>query len=211
VRLAAGAGLERARARVGVIDFAPDLIDMSTCGCEVGVAQPGDLRPDELFDDSGCKLLRYLAARLKDGTEAADLAQEAYLRLLRADDTLLIQNPRGFALRVAMHVAYEWGRLARHRREHVGTDALEELASEKMGPFEHAAQTQQLKVLREALDSLAPMRRAVVLLHIRDGLTYAQIAAHVGLSISMVGRHLALGLEACRNALISEAERSQRK
>jgi DNA-directed RNA polymerase specialized sigma24 family protein len=40
-----------------------------------------------------------------------------------------------------------------------------------------------------------------LLLHFRDGLTYPQIARHVGLSISMVGRHLSLGLEACRQAL----------
>jgi hypothetical protein len=38
------------------------------------MALPGDLRPEELFDDSGRKLLRYLAARLRDGTEADDLA-----------------------------------------------------------------------------------------------------------------------------------------
>lgn len=173
------------------------------------MALPDDLQPEELFDDSGRKLLRYLAARLRDGTEADDLAQEAYLRLLRADDSLLIQNPRGFALRVATHVAYEWGRLSRHRREHVGLEPLETRESEQAGPLEHAANLQQLKLLRQALDGLSPVRRAVVLLHVRDGLTYLQIAAHVGLSISMVGKHLASGLEVCRQALAATVERSQ--
>lgn len=163
---------------------------------------PGNLRPEELFDDAGRKLLRYLAARLKDGTDADDLAQEAYLRLLRVDDNLLIQNPRGFALRVATHVAYEWGRLARNRHEQVGAEALETQASERIGPLEQTAQAQQMKLLQQALDGLTPMRRTVVLLHIRDGLTYSQIAQQVGLSISMVGKHLALGLETCRQALV---------
>lgn len=126
---------------------------------------------------------------MQDGTEADDLAQEAYLRLLRVDDALLIQNPRGFALRVATHIAYEWGRLSRHRQKHVGTEPLEELESERTGPFEQATQAQQVRLLRQALDGLTPVRRAVVLLHIRDNLTYAQIAAHVGLSLSMVGKH----------------------
>lgn len=176
----------------------------------VTVVLPGDLRPEELFDDSGRKLLRYLAARLKDGTEEDDLAQEAYLRLLRVDDALLIQNPRGFALRVATHVAYEWGRLSRHRREHVGMEPLEVQESEQIGPSEQAVQAQQMKLLRHALDHLTPIRRAVVLLQIRDGLTYPQIAAHVGLSISMVGKHLTLGLEACRQALAGKIERNQK-
>lgn len=173
------------------------------------MALPDDLQPEELFDDSGRKLLRYLAARLRDGTEADDLAQEAYLRLLRVDDSLLIQNPRGFALRVATHVAYEWGRLSRHRREHVGLEPLETREAEQSGPLEHAATLQQLKLLRQALDSLSPVRRAVILLHIRDGLTYPQIAAQVGISISMVGKHLALGLGVCRQVLAGTLARRQ--
>jgi RNA polymerase sigma factor (sigma-70 family) len=174
------------------------------------VALPDELRRQELFDDSGRRLLRYLAARLRDGTEADDLAQEAYLRLLRVDDALLIRDPRSFALRVATNVATEWGRLSRHRREHVGTEFLEEQKSERAGPFEQLAHAQQLKSLRRALDSLTPMRRSVVLLNIRDGLTYAQIAAHVGLSISMVNKHLSLGLEVCRQSLAAHDERSHK-
>jgi RNA polymerase sigma-19 factor, ECF subfamily len=175
------------------------------------VALPGELQFQDLFDESGRRLLRYLAERLRDGTEASDLAQEAYLRLLRMDDALLIRNPRSFTLRVATNVAAEWGRLSRHRREHVGTEFLEEQESERSDPFEHAVHTQQLKCLRRALDGLTPMRRAVVLLHIRDGLTYSQIAAHVGLSVSMVGKHLHLGLETCRQSLAGNSERSQKK
>ena len=165
------------------------------------MALPGELRLQELFDESGRRLLRYLAARLRDGTEADDLAQEAYLRLLRMDDAMLIRDPRSFALRVATNVATEWGRLSRHRREHIGTEALEERESDQTGPFEETVHTQQLKSLQRALDRLTPMRRAVVLLHLRDGLTYSHIAAQVGLSISMVGKHLNLGLEACRKSL----------
>ena len=76
------------------------------------MALPGELRLQELFDESGRRLLRYLAARLRDGTEADDLAQEAYLRLLRMDNAMLIRDPRSFALRVATNVATEWGRLS---------------------------------------------------------------------------------------------------
>lgn len=166
---------------------------------------------DELFDDSGRRLLRYLASRLHDGTEADDLAQEAYLRLLRVDDALLIRDPRSFALKVATNVAAEWGRLSRHRREHLGADVLDEQASEKGGPMEDAAQAQQFNALKRALDRLTPTRRAVVLLHIRDGLTYAQIAEHVRLSVGMVNKHLSLGLEACRLALAESAERSSER
>ncbi len=155
----------------------------------------------ELFDATGRRFLRYLAARLKDGTDADDLAQEVYLRLLRVDDVMLIRNPRSFALRVASNVACEWGRLSRHRRVHVGDEFLDENETDTASPLEQAANAQQFSTLSRTLDTLSPMRRAVVLLHTRDGLTYAQIAAHVGLSVSMVGKHLSLGLQACQQAL----------
>lgn len=174
------------------------------------MALPDDLWRKELFSDAGRRLLRYLASRLRDGTDADDLAQEAYLRLLRVDNVLLIRDPRSFALRVATHVAYEWGRLSRHRREHVDAGCLDDCEEQGAGPLEQAAQAQDAKALRRALARLTPKRRAIVLMHIRDGMTYAQIAAQVGLSVSMVGKHLMLGLEACREALAEHSERSRK-
>jgi RNA polymerase sigma factor (sigma-70 family) len=165
------------------------------------MALPGHRWPQKLFDRSGRRLLRYLAARLRDGTDADDLAQEAYLRLLRVDESLVVRDPRSYALRVATNVANEWGRLSRHRREHVGTDFIDEQESERLGPMEQAANAQQVAAVKRALAGMSPTRRAVVLMHIRDGLTYPQIAAQVGLSVSMVGKHLSLGLEACRELL----------
>jgi RNA polymerase sigma-19 factor, ECF subfamily len=162
-----------------------------------------------LFDESGRRLLRYLAARLKDGTDADDLAQEVYLRLLRADDVLFIQDPRSFALRVATNVAYEWGRLLRHKAVHTGTELLEEQVSAAPGPLEQVTHAQEMTRLSRALERLSPTRRAIVLLHKRDGLTYEQIAAHVGLSVAMVGKHLAKGLTSCQQFFADEAGREQ--
>lgn len=81
------------------------------------MATPDEAWLEQLFDDAGHRFLSYLATRLKDGTDAQDLSQEVYLRLLRVDDVYLIRDPRRFALRVATNVANEWGRLSRHRLE----------------------------------------------------------------------------------------------
>lgn len=156
-----------------------------------------------LFDESGRRSLRSLASRLKDGTEADDLAQEVYLRLLRVDDVLFIQDPRRFALRIATNVAYEWGRLSRHRRVHTDDESLEEQASAEPDPLEQAAHAQEVAHLSRALERLSPKRRAVLLLHKRNGMTYEQIAAHMGLSVAMVGKHLAKGLVSCQEFFAS--------
>lgn len=155
----------------------------------------------QLFDDAGRRFLHYLAARLKDGTDADDLAQEVYLRLLRADEALVIRDPRSFAIRVASNVACEWGRLARHQRPHLDEQVLGDQVSTSLDPAEQAAFDQQMEILAHALNALTPMRRAVVLLRLRDGLSYAEIAAQVGLSVSMVYKHLSLGLVVCQQRL----------
>lgn len=153
-----------------------------------------------LVDQTGPDLLRFLASRLSDASRAEDLAQEVYLRLLRVDDVGLIRDPRAFALRVAANVAYEWRMLACNRLAH-SNDGLEALADRTQGPFESVAQAEQLARLSDALKTLNPTCRAVVLLHRRDGLTYHEIATHVGLSVGMVKKHLAKGLATCQQFL----------
>jgi RNA polymerase sigma factor (sigma-70 family) len=153
-----------------------------------------------LVDESGRDLLRFLAARLASETEAEDLAQEVYLRLLRVEDVGLIHSPRSFALRVAANVAHEWRLLARNRLTH-SDEALDSQPDATQGPYESVLQTQEMKRLAQALDSLSPTCRAVVLLHRRDGLTYEEIASFVGLSVAMVNKHLARGLAVCQEFL----------
>jgi len=145
-------------------------------------------------------VLRFLAARLSSASEAEDLAQEVYLRLLRVEDVGLIRDPRAFALRVAANVAHEWRMLARNRLAH-SDEALELQVDDRPGPYETVLQTQQMQHLTRALDTLSPTCRAVVLLHRRDGMTYEEIASHVGLSVGMVAKHLAKGLTACQEFL----------
>jgi len=47
-----------------------------------------------LFDAMGRRFLRRLAAQLRDGTDEDDLAQEVYLRLLRAESSRFARDPR---------------------------------------------------------------------------------------------------------------------
>jgi RNA polymerase sigma factor (sigma-70 family) len=153
-----------------------------------------------LIDESGRDLLRFMAARLPNRAEAQDLVQEVYLRLLRVDDLSLIREPRAFALRLAANVAHEWRLLARNRLTH-SDEWLETQPDPGRGAVEVIQQTQQMQRLARALETLSPVCRAVVLLHKRDGMTYEQIAAHVGLSVGMVAKHLARGVAVCQQFL----------
>ena len=52
-------------------------------------------------------LFQFLRRRVRSSVDVQDLAQETYLRLLRADLNA-VRNPLAYLLQVASHVAMEW-------------------------------------------------------------------------------------------------------
>jgi DNA-directed RNA polymerase specialized sigma24 family protein len=53
-------------------------------------------------------LFQFLRRRVRSSADVQDLAQETYLRLLRAHDLSQVRNPQAYLLQVARHVALEW-------------------------------------------------------------------------------------------------------
>ncbi len=141
------------------------------------------------------QLLRFLAARLSNEQDAQELAQEAYLRLLRASDSKLIRDPAAYLFRIARNLLHEWYTSSPPPQESL--DDLE-LADEGLTVEDHAYIAQNMDRLEKALLRLSPKCRAVVLMHRRDGMTYDEIAAALGISSSMVKKHLSRGLAHCR-------------
>jgi RNA polymerase sigma factor (sigma-70 family) len=144
-------------------------------------------------------LLRFLGRRARAGIDVEDLAQETYLRLLRARDLSDVQNPQAYLLRVASHVASEW----RNRQppeelfETVDDSALvDELIPEVA--LEAEISRQQLD---KALEDVSPTTRAVVLLKYREGRQCKEIARELNLTERQVRRHLTRAFERLRLAL----------
>ena len=67
---------------------------------------------------------------------------------------------------------------------------------------ESVAQQQSVDALERVLRVMPAMRRKVIVMHRRDGMTYKEISAELGLSVGMVKKHLAKGLARCREQLM---------
>lgn len=147
-------------------------------------------------------LTRFLERRVGTRVDAQDLAQEVYLRLLRAERLDLVIEPQAYLYRVASNVAAEWRIRARQSHPH-STAELESLveATTPDALIEDAIDRQRFEV---ALGTLGPMPRAVVFLKLRDGMTHEEIARHLGVTTRMVRRFLSVGYIQLRRALISE-------
>ena len=144
------------------------------------------------------RLLRFFLARLANKQDAQELAQEAYLRLIRASESRLIDDPAAYLLRIARNLLYEWYTSVRPPNEPLQEETL---ASEQTSVEDSVALSQQVERLEVLLEQLSPKCRAAVLMHRRDGMTYNEIGNALGVSASMVKKYLSQGLARCRSGM----------
>jgi RNA polymerase sigma-70 factor (ECF subfamily) len=140
----------------------------------------------------GSQLHRFLARRLRSNEDAADLAQEVYLRLLRLPRTDLIRKPVAYVYFVASQVAAEHRMRERDRPIDYDTESLERLTSESAFSCpEQVAESLDIdRELKRLLGKLAETHRNVLILKKRDGLSTREIAQALSLSEHTVKKYL---------------------
>jgi RNA polymerase sigma factor (sigma-70 family) len=150
----------------------------------------------------GDDLLRYLSRRVRTVADARDLAQEAYVRLLRLERKDLIRDPQPYLYRIAANLVHEFELKRRAQAAGLQRWATEQSLDSGSQSADREAEALGLsRRLQEVLEELTPKCRAVLVLHRRDGMTYDEIAARIGISSSMVKKYLAAGLRHCRARL----------
>jgi RNA polymerase sigma-70 factor (ECF subfamily) len=145
-------------------------------------------------------LLRFIGRRVPARVDIEDLAQETYLRLLRARDLAEVRNPQAYLLRVASHIVSEW----RDRQLPAGLFAAvdeETLTDESLPELTVEAEISRA-LLDRVLQEMTPLTRAVVVLRFREERRCEDIARELGLTDRQVRRHLTRGYEHLRNALM---------
>ena len=157
---------------------------------------------ESLAQGCGNDLVRFIAKRLRSMADARDLAHEAYVRLLRLNRKDLIRDPQAYLYRIAANVLYEFE--LKRKADAVG---LMRCAEYQVVDADLGRPDRDVEVLlaREQIEAvlgqLSPRCRAVLILYRRDGLSYKEIAARIGISTSMVKKYLARGLRHCREHL----------
>jgi RNA polymerase sigma factor (sigma-70 family) len=133
-----------------------------------------------------------------------DLAQEVFLRLLRYSDDVAVQNPQGYLFRIAANVASEWRERACNRKPHEES-WLEDLPVQPgEEPENELARTLIHRRLQAAVKKLPRRQQVVLQLHVNDGMTYKQIAAHLGVTHRIVLRELTRAYSGLRMQLRPE-------
>ncbi|OZI70682.1 sigma-70 family RNA polymerase sigma factor [Bordetella genomosp. 12] len=153
-----------------------------------------------LYSDHHGWLFRWLRKKLGNSFDAADLTQDTFVNVITAGSLESIREPRAFLVTVARRLVAH-----RHRRQVLETSYLEILAAlpQEMAPSPEARllALEALQELDSVLDGLPPKaKEAFLLAHLED-LSYADIAARLGVSSSSVKQYLIRANRQCLFAL----------
>src|SRR5258708_33323620 len=122
--------------------------------------------------------------------------------MMRVPNVESVRSPEAYLFTVAQHVVQQ------HTLKSAALPSAElDKILNTMAPSTHAdpalelVAAQCLDRLQEALDTLSPKARAVFMLSRRDGLSFDEIAAHLGCSHPMVKKYLMQALLQFRQRL----------
>jgi RNA polymerase sigma-70 factor (ECF subfamily) len=147
------------------------------------------------------RLQKLLLRNGRTREEAEDLIQEAFLRMQEyCGAGREVHKPEHFLVRTVLRLAINARRDA-HRDLYVDQN-VEELTfviDANPMPDEVLAADECLERMRGALNAVSPRTRDIFFMNRLDGLTYAQIAQQMRLSISAIEKHMASALVALAN------------
>lgn len=153
---------------------------------------------ERLFEARGGDLLRYIRMRVRGDSDASDIAQETYLRFIRLAKPDVIENPEAYLFRMASNLV--WEHQLRVKQNEARRETFEEPLDEHT-PHDFATSDQTGRRIHDVLEELPANPRNVIILHLRDGFTCPEIAQQMGISVSMVKKHLGRALTHCRQRL----------
>lgn len=173
------------------------------------LANPKDRFLAELMSEQGPGLERYLARKLDSPDDAAEIAQETFLRLHRMQSPETLDNARAYLFQTATNLATDQLRrrslhhryLSRESSSQQSGDAADDARSDTLSPEHVLAARQKLQSIMRAVEELPLPVRQAFLLHRRSGLSYEAIAREMGVSVSSVEKYILQALRHCRKRL----------
>ncbi len=156
----------------------------------------------KIFLENEKALRAYLGRFLNREQDIEDVTQEAFVKTFAADAKTEIKAPKTFLFTVAKHTALN--ELA--KKANTTTDYIED--SEETSVLQDRGQVsaegaldskRKLLVFSKAVASLPPSCKRAFLLRKMHGLKVKEIARVMGISVSGVEKHIALGMVKCSN------------
>lgn len=141
-------------------------------------------------------LVGYLVKLTRSKHDAEDIAQEAFLHLWFARSSGPIHKPKSFLFITASNLVKDRSRLAHTHamREAVPVEDVE--IADSSEPSQVLESDQALTQIVRTLEDLRPSTRKAFILDRVELCTHPQIAARMGITVSMVEKHISYAMTA---------------
>ena len=158
---------------------------------------------DEQMDELATPLVRYLSKKVRNDEDANDLAQEAFLRMHKFQQSRRLDNARAFLYKTANNLVVDQMRRARVHDKYLSFEMLPEESDEENDKFAPSAERtvsaeQELDQIYKVVDQMPDKVRRAFLMHRSKDLSYPEIASEMGVSTSMVEKYIIQALKILR-------------
>lgn len=149
-----------------------------------------------LYQEHHNWLCGWLKKRLGCADNAADLAQDTFIRVLTLRKAAELREPRAYLSSIARSLMIDLFRRRALEQAYLETLATlpEPLA---ISPETRALILETLMEIDRLLDGLGSRTREIFLLSQLDGLTYVEIGRRLGVSVNTVKKHAVRALTHC--------------
>lgn len=160
---------------------------------------------DRIYRDHNEALIRFLYVKLRSEQDAREVAQEAYVRMLKLDEPDTVRHLQSYLFRTAANLAVDRLRQGQRRPTVAVPDDGPREPCSPLPAQDHILEgRQKLSLLETAITELPPKCRKAFLLYKFEGRSYGDIADEMGLSESMIRKYVIRVLVYCRERLGDE-------
>ena len=151
----------------------------------------------ELYSQFRGPLIAFFMKRVTNRSEAEDLTQETFLRLINSATLDRSAPPSGYVFRIAANLLADRGRAAARRRyvsastlDQGFLEALTREVVEDREPERVLIGRQSLSEVYRTLDELGERTKSIFILHRLEGMKQKEIAALYNVSVTTVEREI---------------------
>lgn len=149
-------------------------------------------------------LLTLAKALLNEKSAAEDVVHDVFVSFAQsAENFQLTGSLRGYLATCVGNLARDRIRAGKHRRDNLDS-AGAIIASRLDNPEQHVIEREELARLRWAISQLPYEQREVLVLHLKGGMKFREVAKLQGVSISTIHGRYRYGLDKLRSLLNSE-------
>jgi RNA polymerase sigma factor (sigma-70 family) len=136
-----------------------------------------------------------------DHSQAEDIVQMVFIRFNEFEPINEIENPRAFLYKMCGNTAIDKLRHEKVKSKYFDASSIYEEPYTEIGPEEEIDSRERLNIITRAMWAMPSKRRELLAMKGIDGLSYAEIARRVGLSETVVRKHISKALADCHKAL----------